>query len=105
MERIHDGPVARTKIKGSKVVLAIIPHAAYRGYVDLLASFPVGEVGRVSPPGWRLPRTEHLIYFRLWHEGSGGVYAKEFEYSFKAVMDVQVALPASVRIVLDLGGT
>ncbi len=55
------------------MVLTIVPHAAYRGYVDLVASFPVKEVARVSPPGGRLPRTEHLIHFRLLHEGYGGV--------------------------------
>ncbi len=84
------------------MVLAIVPHAAYRGYVDLVASFPIKEVARVSPPDERLPRTEHFIHSRLLHEGYGGVQAKDFEYSFEAISDVQVTLLFSVRIVLDL---
>ncbi len=47
---------------------------------------------------------EHLIHFRLLHEGYGRVKAKEFENTFEAILDVQVALPVSVCIVFDMGG-
>ena len=70
------------------MVLTIVPRAACRGYVGLVASAPVGEVAEVRPLGGNLPRTEHLIHFRLLHEGYGRVYEKEFEYFFGAVLDV-----------------
>ena len=86
------------------MVITTLLRSAGRGYVDMLASLWVGEVARARPSSGSLPRSEHLIYFRLLHESNGGVEAKEFESSLKAVMDVQVALPVTVRVVLDLGG-
>ena len=72
-ERIQDGPIVRTKVEGDKVVVTTVPHSACRGYVNPLAALRVGEVAGARPSSGSLPRSEHLIHFRLLHEGYGGV--------------------------------
>ncbi len=46
-EGVKQGPIIRTKVKGYKVAVTIVPCITGCGYVGLDASFPVREVARI----------------------------------------------------------
>jgi hypothetical protein len=58
-------------------------------------------VSLACPEVWGFPHIEHLIYLLLLDKGDGGVDTEESKDACQTIMDIHIAMPVVICVVLD----